>query len=193
MCTLNISVFFANNFAHTACVASFWKIRFLIFPLKSFIILPILIYYSSLCWEFFFPLKYFFLLNAFVYAISLRILDVFHGDVVLNVTIHLTNGNGENSNVDGSSLSPTIKLGKKKRIIELQGEPVHQHCETLRNFFQSHEIVGSLNSLKNFFFFLLAESICVEQWFHSLVKIWEKLIVYGNIANQIHGFTINYE
>jgi len=70
------------------------------------------------------------------------------------VTIHLTNGNGENSNVDGSSLSPTIKVGKKKkRITELQGEPVHQHCETLRNFFQSHEIVGSLNSLKNCFYF----------------------------------------
>lgn len=91
-------------------------------------------------------------MNAFVYAISLRILDVFHGDVVLNVTIHLTNGNGENSNVDGSSLSPTS--GKKKRITELQGEPVHQHCETLRNFFQSHEIVGSLNSLKNCLFFI---------------------------------------
>ena len=30
------------------------------------------------------------------------------------MTIHLTNGNGENSNVDGSSLSPTIKVGKKK-------------------------------------------------------------------------------
>ena len=31
----------------------------------------------------FLPFKYFFLLNAFIYAISLRILDVFHCDVVL--------------------------------------------------------------------------------------------------------------
>ena len=50
---------------------------------------------------------------------------------------------------------PLLKW-EKKRIIELQGEPVHQHCETLRtgNFFQSHEIVGSLNSLKNCLFFI---------------------------------------
>ena len=57
-----------------------------------------------------------------------------------SMTMHLTNGNKENSIIDESGLSPSLEVKKKTGQLTC---PTH-HSETLRDLFQSHEIVAWL-------------------------------------------------
>ena len=63
-----------------------------------------------------------------------------------SMTKHLANGNKENSIINESGLSPS--LGAKEKKADLLTCPTH-HSETLRDLFQSHELVGLFNSDKS--------------------------------------------